>query len=65
MEASEDADVLMVDGDISELETTERIVSGAIDRFGRIDTLVNGTGEFTFPSLFSNTPEKTTTPSWV
>ena len=44
VEASADADVLVVDGDISKLETTERIVSGAIDRFGRIDTLVNNAG---------------------
>ena len=43
-DAPEDPGVLVVRGDISELQTTERIVSEAIDRFGRIDTLVNNAG---------------------
>ncbi len=35
---------LTVAGDIAEPETAERIVSGAMERFGRIDTLVNNAG---------------------
>jgi NAD(P)-dependent dehydrogenase (short-subunit alcohol dehydrogenase family) len=43
---SDDPDVLVVDGDISEPGTSERIVAGALERFGRIDTLVNNAGLF-------------------
>ena len=39
-----DPAVLTVDGDISEAATTDRIISGALGRFGRIDTLVNNAG---------------------
>ena len=38
---SADPDVLAVAGDISEPETAQRIVSTALERFGRIDTLIN------------------------
>ncbi len=41
-----DPHVLSVDGDISEASTTDRIVSGALDRFGRIDTLINNAGVY-------------------
>ena len=41
-----DQGVLAVDGDISEAATTERIIGGALDRFGRIDTLVNNAGVY-------------------
>jgi NAD(P)-dependent dehydrogenase (short-subunit alcohol dehydrogenase family) len=40
------ADFLTVQGDISEVETAERVVEQAIDRFGRIDSLVNNAGTF-------------------
>jgi NAD(P)-dependent dehydrogenase (short-subunit alcohol dehydrogenase family) len=33
-------------GDISEAATTDRIISGALGRFGRIDTLVNNAGVY-------------------
>jgi NAD(P)-dependent dehydrogenase (short-subunit alcohol dehydrogenase family) len=39
-------DLLTIDGDISEAATSERIVSGALGRFGRIDTLVNNAGVY-------------------
>ena len=39
-----DPAVLTVDGDISEAATTDRIISGALERFGRIDTLINNAG---------------------
>jgi NAD(P)-dependent dehydrogenase (short-subunit alcohol dehydrogenase family) len=43
---SEDPDVLTVAGDITEPGTANRIVDAALDRFGRIDTLVNDAGVF-------------------
>jgi NAD(P)-dependent dehydrogenase (short-subunit alcohol dehydrogenase family) len=41
-----DPDIVLVDGDIASPDTAERIVGAAIDRFGRIDTLVNNAGIF-------------------
>jgi NAD(P)-dependent dehydrogenase (short-subunit alcohol dehydrogenase family) len=41
-----DVDVLTVAGDISEPATTDRIISEALGRFGRIDTLVNNAGVY-------------------
>ena len=41
-----DTDVLAVAGDISDPGTPERIVRETMDRFGRIDTLVNNAGVF-------------------
>jgi NAD(P)-dependent dehydrogenase (short-subunit alcohol dehydrogenase family) len=43
---SDDPEVLVIDGDVSEPGTSERIVTGALERFGRIDTLVNNAGLF-------------------
>ncbi|MGW7382726.1 SDR family NAD(P)-dependent oxidoreductase [Streptomyces sp. NPDC054794] len=43
---SHDADVLTVQGDIADPATAERVVAAALDRFGRIDTLVNNAGIF-------------------
>jgi len=43
---STETDVLAVAGDISDPATAERIVAQALDRFGRIDTLVNNAGIF-------------------
>ncbi|MEJ0092678.1 MAG: SDR family oxidoreductase [Methylocella sp.] len=39
-------DVATVAGDVAYPETADRIVAAAIDRFGRIDTLVNNAGAF-------------------
>ena len=41
-----DPSVLTVDGDISEAATADRIISAALGRFGRIDTLVNNAGVY-------------------
>jgi NAD(P)-dependent dehydrogenase (short-subunit alcohol dehydrogenase family) len=41
-----DQDVLPVDGDIADPRTAERVVGAALDRFGRVDTLVNNAGAF-------------------
>jgi NAD(P)-dependent dehydrogenase (short-subunit alcohol dehydrogenase family) len=43
---SDDQGVLAVEGDISEPATADRIVTAALDRFGRVDTLVNNAGVF-------------------
>jgi NAD(P)-dependent dehydrogenase (short-subunit alcohol dehydrogenase family) len=39
-------DVLAITGDIADPETADRIIDVAIDRFGRVDTLVNNAGVF-------------------
>jgi NAD(P)-dependent dehydrogenase (short-subunit alcohol dehydrogenase family) len=41
-----DPDILAVQGDVSEQATADRIMSQALDRFGRVDTLVNNAGVF-------------------
>ena len=43
---SKDPDILTVQGDVSEQTTADRIMSQALDRFGRVDTLVNNAGIF-------------------
>jgi NAD(P)-dependent dehydrogenase (short-subunit alcohol dehydrogenase family) len=43
---SSDPDVLTVSGDIADPKTADRIVSQALERFGRIDALVNNAGIF-------------------
>ena len=43
---SGDPDLLTVAGDITEAGTADRIADAALDRFGRIDTLVNNAGGF-------------------
>jgi NAD(P)-dependent dehydrogenase (short-subunit alcohol dehydrogenase family) len=42
----DNAAVLLVEGDIANPDTAERIVNVAIEQFGRIDTLVNNAGVF-------------------
>jgi NAD(P)-dependent dehydrogenase (short-subunit alcohol dehydrogenase family) len=39
-------DLLTIAGDVADPEVADRIVAGAIDRFGRIDTVVNNAGIF-------------------
>ncbi len=39
-------DVLTIPGDIADRKTAERAISAGMDRFGRIDTLVNNAGIF-------------------
>jgi NAD(P)-dependent dehydrogenase (short-subunit alcohol dehydrogenase family) len=43
---SEDPDVLAVEGDIAAPATADRIIGGALERFGRVDTLINNAGVF-------------------
>jgi NAD(P)-dependent dehydrogenase (short-subunit alcohol dehydrogenase family) len=46
MKPAEDPDVLTVEGDITDPATADRIVGAALERFGRIDTLVNNAGVY-------------------
>jgi NAD(P)-dependent dehydrogenase (short-subunit alcohol dehydrogenase family) len=46
MPASHAVDVHTIQGDISQVETAQRVVEETLDRFGRIDTLVNNAGIF-------------------
>jgi len=46
IEPSHDPDVVAVAGDVSNPATAEDIVGHALERFGRIDTLVNNAGLF-------------------
>ena len=43
---SSDPDILAVAGDIADPATAQKIVSQAVERFGRIDSLVNNAGIF-------------------
>jgi NAD(P)-dependent dehydrogenase (short-subunit alcohol dehydrogenase family) len=44
---SEDRDLLAVEGDLADPATADRITGAALDRFGRIDTLINNAGVYT------------------
>jgi len=46
IEPSADPAVLTVDGDVAEPATASRIVGGALERFGRVDTLVHDAGVY-------------------
>ena len=41
---SDDYDILTIEGDIADPDTSQRVVEQAVNRFGRIDTLVNNAG---------------------
>jgi NAD(P)-dependent dehydrogenase (short-subunit alcohol dehydrogenase family) len=46
IEPGPDPDIVAVAGDIAERAVAEQVVETAIDRFGRIDTLINNAGIF-------------------
>jgi NAD(P)-dependent dehydrogenase (short-subunit alcohol dehydrogenase family) len=46
MPHSDEPDLLAVEGDITEAETAQRVVDRALERFGRIDSLINNAGVF-------------------
>jgi len=56
-QAVEGPDILTVEGDISEQATADQIISQAIDRFGRVDTLVNNAGVFVSKPFIDYTAE--------
>jgi NAD(P)-dependent dehydrogenase (short-subunit alcohol dehydrogenase family) len=43
---SSDPDILAVPADIADPRTTEHVIAQAVDRFGRVDTLINSAGIF-------------------
>jgi NAD(P)-dependent dehydrogenase (short-subunit alcohol dehydrogenase family) len=51
-----DPEVLTVDGDISDAATADRVISGAIQRFGRVDTLINNAGVYISKPFTDYTP---------
>lgn len=55
--ASEVPDFLAVRGDITEPETAQRVVEQGLDRFGRIDTLINNAGIYIGKPFTEYTPE--------
>ncbi|TAJ72797.1 MAG: SDR family oxidoreductase [Phenylobacterium sp.] len=54
---SSDLDVATVAGDIADPAVAERVVATAIEKFGRIDTLINNAGIFTAKPFTAFTPE--------
>ena len=46
VKTTNDPDILAVPGDIADRKTAERAISASVERFGRIDTLVNNAGIF-------------------
>jgi NAD(P)-dependent dehydrogenase (short-subunit alcohol dehydrogenase family) len=42
-----DPDILAVAGDISDAKVAARLIATAVDKFGRVDTLINNAGIFT------------------
>lgn len=46
IQPSADSDVVTVAGDIGDPETGKRVVEAALDKFGRVNTLVNNAGIF-------------------
>ncbi|RKN13592.1 SDR family oxidoreductase [Micromonospora musae] len=55
---SADPDVVTVQGDIADADTADRVVSAALERFGRIDTLVNNAGVFVAKPFTDYTDEE-------
>ena len=46
MKGPDDSDFVVVEGDISQAETADRVIGTTVERFGRIDTLINDAGIF-------------------
>jgi NAD(P)-dependent dehydrogenase (short-subunit alcohol dehydrogenase family) len=57
IEPSGESDVLTVVGDIADAGTAERVVEQALDRFGRVDTLINNAGIFIGKAFTDHTPQ--------
>jgi NAD(P)-dependent dehydrogenase (short-subunit alcohol dehydrogenase family) len=55
--ASDEPDYLAVRGDITDVETARRVVEQALDRFGRIDSLINNAGIFIGKPFTEYTPD--------
>jgi NAD(P)-dependent dehydrogenase (short-subunit alcohol dehydrogenase family) len=55
--SSDDSDFVTVQGDIAEADTAQRVVQQALDRFGRIDSLINNAGIFIGKPFTEYTPD--------
>jgi NAD(P)-dependent dehydrogenase (short-subunit alcohol dehydrogenase family) len=55
--AATEPDLLTVQGDIADPDTAQRVVEQALDRFGRIDTLINNAGVFIGKPFTDCTPD--------
>ncbi|GGV82879.1 SDR family NAD(P)-dependent oxidoreductase [Streptomyces griseoloalbus] len=55
--ASDEPDFVTVQGDIADPATAERVAAAAIERFGRIDTLINNAGLFVAKPFTAYTQE--------
>jgi NAD(P)-dependent dehydrogenase (short-subunit alcohol dehydrogenase family) len=55
--ASTEPEVVAVPGDIAEAETAQRVAEQALNRFGRIDTLINNAGLFIGKPFTDYTPD--------
>jgi NAD(P)-dependent dehydrogenase (short-subunit alcohol dehydrogenase family) len=62
---SDNPDVLAVAGDIGEAATAERVLGQTLERFGRVDTLVNNAGVFIGKPFTDYTPDDFTTAAAV
>lgn len=54
---SEDPDIVTVPGDIADPKVAEALIAKAVERFGRVDTLINNAGVFTAKPFTEFTPE--------
>ena len=54
---SSDPDLLAIPGDIADPETGRRVIDSALERFGRVDTLINNAGIF-IPGPFEKYTEQ-------
>jgi NAD(P)-dependent dehydrogenase (short-subunit alcohol dehydrogenase family) len=54
---SEDPGIVTVAGDLADPETAQRVVGEAVERFGRIDTLINNAGIYIGKPFTDYTPE--------
>ena len=61
----DDANILAVPGDIADPDTARRVVSQAIEKFGRVDALVNNAGIFIAKPFTSYTAEDYVTKTGV
>lgn len=51
-------DLVIVDGDVAEPETGERLIASAVERFGRVDVLINNAGIFVPRAFVDYTAEE-------
>jgi NAD(P)-dependent dehydrogenase (short-subunit alcohol dehydrogenase family) len=50
-------DLLLIDGDVGEVSTARKLITGAEQRFGRVDVLINNAGIFVPKPFVEYTPE--------